>query len=123
MGDAISFTFGGTVDPSLILSGWDGSAKAVTVRIQGNGPNDALTVLDSVGSALAQLGQVDLAGNYANGTLLDFTASQMTLSGSTVTIVLGTRSGTAHHHTTPTTMVWTNPEGTAIESGPADVEF
>jgi hypothetical protein len=74
-------------------------------------------------SALAQLGQVDLAGNYANGTLLDFTASQMTLSGSTVTIVLGTRSGTAHHHTTPTTMVWTNPEGTATESGPVDVEF
>jgi hypothetical protein len=47
----------------------------------------------------------------------------MTLSGSTVTIVLGTRSGTAHHHTTPTTMVWTNPEGTATESGPVDVEF
>jgi hypothetical protein len=74
-------------------------------------------------SAFAQLGQVDLAGNYANGTLLDLTASQMTLSGSTVTIVLGTRSGTAHHHTTPTTMVWTNPEGTATESGPVDLEF
>ena len=111
------------LDPSLILCGWDGSATAVTVRIQGNGPNDALTVLDPDESALAHLGQVDLAGNYANGTQLDFTGSQMTLSGGTVTIVLGTRSGTAHHHTTPTTMVWTNPDGTATESGPADVEF
>jgi hypothetical protein len=95
----------------------------VTVRIQGNGPNDALTVLDSGGSALAQLGEVDLNGNYANGTQLDFTGSQMTLSGTEITIVLGTLLGTAHHHTTPTTMVWTTPEGTASESGPADVEF
>jgi hypothetical protein len=95
----------------------------VTVRIQGNGPNDALTVLDSDGSSLPQLGHVDLAGNYANGTQLDFTGSQMTLSGSTVTVVLGTRSGSAHHHTTPTTMAWTTPNGTSTESGPADVEF
>jgi hypothetical protein len=107
----------------LILGGWDGSATAVTVRIQGNGPNDVLTVLDAGGSTLAELGEVDLDGNYANGTLLDFTDSQMNLSGATVTIVLGTRSGTAHHHTTPTAMVWTTPEGTATESGPADVEF
>jgi hypothetical protein len=95
----------------------------VTVRIQGNGPNDVLTVLDSGGSALAQLGQVDLSGNYANGTQLDFTSSQMSLSGNTVTVVLGIRSGTAHHHATPTTMVWTTSQGTATESGPADAEF
>lgn len=95
----------------------------MTVRIQGNGPNDVLTVLDSGGSALAQLGQVDLNGNYANGTQLDFTSSQMTLSANTVTVVLGIRSGTAHHHTTPTTMAWTTSEGTSSESGPADAEF
>jgi hypothetical protein len=112
------------VDPSLILSGWGGSATAVTIRIQGNGPNDVLTVVDpGTGSALVGLGEVDLNGNYANGTLLDFTGSQMTLSGTTVTVVLGTRSGIAHHHTAPTTMIWTTPDGTATESGPPDAEF
>lgn len=96
----------------------------MTIRIRGNGPNDVLTVVDEgTGSALAGLGQVDLEANYANGTLLDFTGSRMTLSGATITVVLGTRSGTAHHHTTPATMVWTSPDGTATESGPADVEF
>jgi hypothetical protein len=118
------FTYNGAVDPSLILGGWDGSATAVTLRIEGNGPNDVLTVLDpGAGSALAGLGQVALNGNYANGTRVDFTGSQMTLSGNTITVVLGTLSGTAHHHTTPTTMVWTTPAGAATESGPADVEF
>jgi hypothetical protein len=96
----------------------------VTLRIEGNGPNDVLTVLDpGTESALAGLGQVALNGNYANGTGLDFTDSQMTLNGSTITVVLGTLSGIAHHHTTPTTMVWTTPDGAAAESGAADVEF
>jgi hypothetical protein len=96
----------------------------VTLRIAGHGHYDILSVVDpGSGSALAGLGQVDLTANYANGTGLYFTGSQMTLSGSTVTVVLGTRVGTAHHHTSPTTIVWTTPDGTATESGPPDVEF
>jgi hypothetical protein len=102
----------------LILGGWDGSATSVILRIQSQGPNDVLTVVDpGSGSALASLGQVALNGNYANGTLLEFSGSQMTLGGTTVTVVLGTRVGVSHLHTTPTTMVWTTAGGTATESG------
>lgn len=120
----MTFTYGGAVNPDLILSGWDGSAVAVTVRIQGNGQNDALTVHNaSDDSILVGLGVIDLNGKYANGTSMDFTGSQMTLSGNTVTIVLGTPSGKAHHQNTPNTMTWWTSQGMATESGPLDVEF
>lgn len=123
-GDVVGFTYGGTVNPDLILSGWNGSAVGVTVRIAGNGPNDVLTVHDaSNDSLLTGLGTVDLNGNHANGTSMDFTASQMTLSGSTVTIVLGTPVGTAHRDTTAKAMVWTTLQGNATESGPLDADF
>ncbi len=120
----VSFTYAGAVDPDLILSGWDGSATGVTVRIAGNGPNDALDVHDaSDDSLLTGLGSVDLNGNHANGTSMDFTGSQMTLSGNTITIVLGTAVGNAHRNTTAKAMTWTTPQGTATESGALDADF
>ena len=123
-GDMVTFTYAGTVNPDLILSGWNGSAVGVTVRIAGNGPNDVLTVHDaSDDSTLVGLGAVDLNGNHANSTSMDFTGSQMTLSGSTVTIVLGTPVGNAHRDTTAKAMTWTTSQGTATESGPLDADF
>jgi hypothetical protein len=123
-GDFVTFSYAGTVNPDLILSGWNGSAVGVTVRIAGNGPNDALTIHDgSDDSDLAGLGTVDLNGNHANSTSMDFTGSQMTLSGSTVTIVLGTPVGTAHRDTTAKAITWTTSQGTAAESGSLDADF
>jgi hypothetical protein len=123
-GDVVTFTYAGTVNPDLILPGWNGSTTGVTVRIAGNGPNDALSVHDpSDDSVLTGLGAIDLGGNYANGTSMDFTGSQMALSGSIVTIVLGTPVGGAHRDTTAKAMTWTTPQGTATESGPSDADF
>ena len=123
-GDVVTFTYAGTVDPDLILSGWDGSATGVTVRIAGNGPNDVLDVHDaSDDSILAGLGSIALNGNHANGTSMDFTASQMTLSGNTITIVLGTPVGNAHRDTTAKAMTWSTPQGSATESGALDADF
>jgi hypothetical protein len=120
----VTFTYAGTVDPNVILAGWDGSATSVTIRIAGNGPNDVLTAHDpSDDSQLSSLGSVDLNGNHANGTSMDFTGSQMTLSGSVVTIVLGTPVGNAHRDTTAKAMTWTTPQGAATESGPLDADF
>jgi hypothetical protein len=123
-GDVVRLTYGGTVNPDLILSGWDGSATGVTVRIAGNGPNDVLDIhKPSDDSLLAGLGSVDLDGNHANSTSMDFTGSQMTLSGNTVTIVLGTAVGKAHRDTAAKAMTWTTPQGTATESGTLDADF
>lgn len=122
--DVVTLTYAGTVNPDLILSGWSGSAIGVTVRIAGNGPNDALTVHDpSDDSVLAGLGAVDLSGNHANGNSIDFTGSQMTLSGNTVTIVLGSLVGSAHLDTTAKALTWSTAQGTATESGPLDADF
>ena len=86
--------YAGMVNPDLILAGWDGSATAVTLRFDDNSNDDVLTVRDASGaSILTGLGLIQLNGDYCGGTTL-FTGSQMTLSGSTVTIVLGTVSGT-----------------------------
>jgi chitinase len=121
-GDTVTFTYAGVVNPDLILSGWDGSATPVTVRLDDN-TNDALTVRDpSDGSALTGLGLVQLNGDYCGGTTL-FTGSQMTLSGSTVTIVLGMVSGTPSRDPSAKDMVWSTPQGSATESGHPDSNF
>jgi hypothetical protein len=123
-GDVVTLTYGGTVNPDLILSGWNGSAIGVTVQIAGNGPNDTLTVHEaSNGSTLTGLGSVDLNGNHSNSTSMDFTGAQMTLSGNTVTIVLGTPVGSAHRDTTAKAMTWSTNQGSATESGALDADF
>ena len=48
-GDTVTFTYAGTVNPDLILAGWDGSATAVTIRFDDNGNDDVLTVRDASG--------------------------------------------------------------------------
>ncbi len=121
-GDSITYTFASAVNPDLILSGWDGTATAVTVRIAGSGNNDLLTVRNaSTGFVLLELGAVDLNEDYADSA--DFTNSQMTASGSTVTIVLGTRSGSVNRISIPRTMVWGTFHGLVTESGLPDTDF
>ena len=122
-GDTVTFTYAGVVNPDLILSGWDGSATSVTVRFDDNNNDDVLTVRDaSGGSILTGLGLIQLNGDYCGGTTL-FTGSQMTLSGSTVTIVLGTASGTPARDPSAKDMVWWTPQGSATESGHPDSNF
>jgi hypothetical protein len=54
---------------------------------------------------------------------MEFTGSQMTLSGNTVTIVLGTLVGNPHRDTTAKAMTWTTAQGSVAESGPLDADF
>jgi chitinase len=121
-GDSITFTFAGAVTPSLILAGWDGSATAVTVHFQNNKKNDVLTVRNaSTAAQLTALGSVQLNGDYSNTA--DFSASTLTASGNTVTIVLGTLTGSVKENPKPAAMVWTTLGGPATESGSLDTEF
>ena len=122
-GDTVTFTYAGTVNPDLILAGWDGSATAVTIRFDDNSNDDVLTVRDASGaSILTGLGLIQLNGDYCGGTTL-FTGSQMTLSGSTVTIMLGTVSGTPSRDPSAKDMVWWTLQGSATESGHPDSNF
>jgi chitinase len=119
-GDRIVFTFTGPVDPTLISDEWDGSAKTVAANFQHRGGSDTFTVQEG-GVTLAALGSVELGAKYASNVTFD--NSTMTLSGDTVTVVLGSGSGGIHTVSTPTTMVWTTPQGSVPESGPADLHF
>lgn len=154
-GDSLVLSFSEPVEPESILVGWSGAATPVVVRALDNGllglalGNDAIQVYNAANSAVLPLGTVDLGrGDYVAGLLggnIRFgaigTASTMTMSGSTLTIVFGTYSSTpvlGPERTTASgtgTMSWTpvatpidraaNTMSTAAagESGAADREF
>jgi hypothetical protein len=103
-GDTVSFSFNEAPDPGSIVSGWDGSgAKAVTVSIADKSGNDTLSVSG------ATIGSVALQGDYTtSGRTTTFSASTMSVSGATVTIVLGTDSAaSARTETDKNKPVWT----------------
>jgi hypothetical protein len=102
-GDTVSFVFNKGPDPGSIVSGWDGSGtQSVTVSIADSASNDVL----SVGGAT--IGSVALQGDYTtSGRTTTFTGSSMSVSGSTVTIVLGTDSaGSAATESSKNKPVW-----------------
>ena len=124
-GDTVTFTFSEPIEPESILSGWNGAATNVVVRVTTGialiggllGQNEGLQVFDATNSTLLPLGAVDLKQQYVakTGLLLTGTMtfgasgvpSTMVISGGVVTIVLGTRGGNnALTVTTPGTMAW-----------------
>jgi diguanylate cyclase (GGDEF)-like protein len=76
-------------------------------------------------SDLGELGTIQANRDWA--TSAEFTSSQMTLNGNTITIVLGTLSGTVSRDPSAKALVWTTPYGTVTESGTrtriSDVRF
>jgi len=119
-GDELVLTFAGAVDPALVLPGWDGTATAVRVRFEGTG-DDTITVRDPSDSVLSELGSIQANRDWATGA--EFTGSQMSLSGDTITVVLGSLSGTITRDPSAKALVWTTPHGTATESGHPDSDF
>ncbi len=100
-GDSISFIFNEVIDPSSIVSGWTGSGtKSVSVSIADGGEDDSLSVSG------ASIGHVALNGDFTEGTAT-FSASSISVSGSTVTIVLGTASGSVKTDTGKSKAAWT----------------
>jgi hypothetical protein len=102
-GDTVSFVFNQAPEPGTIVTGWNGSGtKSVTVSIADSASSDSLSVSG------ATIGSVALKGDYTEGKTATFSGSNMSLSGSTVTIVLGAESGGgAKSETGKTKPVWT----------------
>lgn len=107
-GDSLVLSFNEPIEPASILAGWNGAATSVVVRINDNGllglplGNDSVQIWNVANSAALPLGTVDLGrSDYISGLLggsvrfgASGTASTMTMSGNTVTIVLGTYNAT-----------------------------
>ena len=140
-GDKLTYTFGETMAPASILTGWSGSSTSVTVHFDrsGNG-NVIVTVKDSTDTTAVNVGSVDLgSASYlaSTGTKhATFTSSTMVQSGSAITITLGTPAGEAiGTSASSTTMTWTpstvatDQAGNTMsptarsEQGAADKEF
>ncbi|MGZ5343633.1 MAG: hypothetical protein ACXWF5_02970 [Actinomycetota bacterium] len=134
-GDSITYTFSEAMDPNSILALWTGASTLVTLRLNQAGGSDTVTIFNAGNTVQLPLGSVRLGGtNYVNGNRT-FTGSTMVMSGSTITITLGTASGATRTQATNTLMVWTpviTPTDlagnactatTATESGGADREF
>lgn len=153
-GDSLLLTFSEPIEPGSILSGWSGSSTNVVVRVTTGiallggllGQNEGLQIFDAVNATQLPLGEVSLKQPYVAKTLFLLTGtmsfgasgtpSTMSISGGTVTIVLGSHGGNnALTVTTPGTMSWApattpydraaNPASSAVanESGAGDVEF
>jgi hypothetical protein len=126
IGDTITFTFSEQIDPQSILAGWTGASTNVIVHIHDGGCllnilvticNDDSFEIYNGGSALTTIGPVNLQDSgYVGGGLIGTagdaifgstgTASTMVQSGASITITLGTRSGTNPDTGGSTTMVW-----------------
>jgi hypothetical protein len=153
--DSLLLSFNEPIEPESVLAGWTGAATSVVVRVNDNGllglptGNDTVQIYNAANTAALPLGSVDLGrSDYAAGLLggsyrfgATGTPSTMTMSGNTITVVLGTYNSTIIVDAARTTaagtgtMVWTpvatpydraaNPLSTvpATESGAADKEF
>jgi len=154
LGDTITYTFSEPIDPQSILAGWNGTSTNVVVRMVDNGllglptGNDEVFVYNAANTATLPFGAVNMGrGDYVAGLLggsINFgasgTKSTMVMSGSAITVTLGTEAaeGVLIGPTTAGgtgTMVWT-PVATpydragnvmattaATESGAADKDF
>jgi hypothetical protein len=134
VGDTLTYTFSEPIEPDSILTGWTGSAQAVTARLV-NGASDSVEIWNAGNTAQLGLGSVALIGNYAGATRT-FPSSTMTMVGNTVTVVLGTPSGGTNKVNAPGgAMTWTPATTTmdraanagsaapATEATPLDPEF
>lgn len=84
-GDKVVLTFGAVVNPSTLITGWDGTSKVVQFAVTGNG-NSTGTVLSS------NVGTVGMGAQYkANGSCttctLDATIVLATVSGRSVATI------------------------------------
>jgi hypothetical protein len=137
--DTLTYTFSEPMDPNSFLFTWTGASTAVVVRLTNNAANDRFQVYDSTNFIQLPFGTIALGGDYCTATV-NYTASTIVMSGSTVTVTLGTPSAPGNLNTvagnatmvwTPSTLpydragnAWSTSAGTTVtESGAADPNF
>lgn len=131
-GDTIVFTYSEQIDPESMLAGWTGSSTNVVVRLIDGGctlilcSDDSVAIWNAADSVPLPFGSVNLnRSDYHGGGLLGAqsplrfgasgTPSTMVQTGATITITLGTGSGTADTAGGNGTMAWA-PSATAYDA-------
>jgi hypothetical protein len=133
-GDTITYTFSEAMDPNSILALWTGASTLVTLHLN-QAVTDTVTIFNSANTAQLPIGSVSLGGTGFVTANRTFTNSTMVMSGSTITITLGTASGATTTQGANNNMVWTPAAAAtdlagnacaltaANEGGAADIDF
>lgn len=112
-GDTLVLTYSEQIDPFSVLSGWTGSGQTITLRIAKSGSTNIITLRN--GAAVLPLGTVTTVSAYVSANR-DFTGSTMNQSGNTISVVLGTPSGSITRVTAAAAMSW-SPDAAAYDAG------
>jgi hypothetical protein len=127
-----------TILPASVIAGWNGSSKAIVVKLVDRGSNDEMDFYDASGNTRLNLtataADLKLGGNFVSSAAT-FNAT-MAQSADNITITLGTQTGGGALPTAAAgTMTWKasanatdaagHPSGTGTltESGGLDVDF
>jgi hypothetical protein len=102
-GDTVRFIWTEPMAPASILSGWSGASAPVTVYVRNNGSNDEMSFSSGVNLVLSAT-DLKLGGDFVNADA-QFTAN-MVLSGSSVTVTLGSRTGGTVNTVQGSIMTW-----------------
>lgn len=138
--DTITYTFSEPVEPASILAGWTGAATDVTLRLNNNAGQDRVQIWNSANGAQLPLGEVNTlqaftGANRTFGAPATAQRSRMAMSGSAITVTLGTASGATTTSAGGQNMTWTpvaTPYDRAAntctavavnEAAPVDVDF
>lgn len=111
-GDVLTYTYSEALLPGTVLAGWTGASTNVIVRITQAANNDPVTVLSGT-TQLTALGSLATGRNFVTLTS-NFNNSKMMMSGSTITITLGTLAlgGLVNTASTVGDLTWTIPADT-----------
>lgn len=115
-GDSITYVFSEPMEPESILAGWTGTGTAVTLRLlnANGGGGDRVQIWNAANTAQLPFGTVRLGSTGYTTTSINFTNSTMTISGSSITVVLGTPSGAGTTAVVSSNTRW-NPSTTATD--------
>ncbi len=105
-GDTLTFTYSEAIDPTSVLSGWNGAATSVRMRFTNSGSNDSITVYDSTGATQLGMGSVATAGNYVSATTNFTSTMALSADGTTITITFGTPTNVQSTAVTAKGMKW-----------------
>lgn len=119
-GDVITLTYSESMEPDSLISGWNGAATSVTVRIIQASGSDQLQIWSAADTGqLASFGSIRLADTAYVTSTVSFTTSTAVLAGSTVTITLGTPNGATGTASGTPRMRWTTAVGATDVAGNA----
>jgi hypothetical protein len=137
-GDWLRLTWTETVNPTSLMSSWDGTAIAISVKVLDGNKKDSLEIDNAAGTTALNLAAassgIALNADFVSAdTVFDATMVQ---SGASVTITLGARRSGAVKTAAAAAMSWTvNPATTDLagnavaanasvtETGASDLDF